>query len=198
MIEITSKTAVFHFNKRHLQDPTIPMWVLKAKGESYYVNHVTCNVPWSTKETPDNEHTKGSLKFFNVHILINDENNAIINELTPENKASADKYKKDPDRFICENGSYMGHIKTWLEANNISKKTVYIRTNCSTPKFIIQLHKKHQTFFLLKFGSYVRKLMHNEKYYQVMDDSKYIDQTKDEFDITINDADYNFLEYEYN
>ena len=53
---------VFHFNKKHLEDPAIPMWVIKAKGESYYVEHVDCMVNWSTKETPDNSHTKGSIK----------------------------------------------------------------------------------------------------------------------------------------
>jgi hypothetical protein len=24
----------------HLQDASIPMWVVKAKGQTYYVNHV--------------------------------------------------------------------------------------------------------------------------------------------------------------
>jgi len=48
----------------HLQDPTIPMWVIKHKGETYYVDHmdVKPGVGFSTKETPDNPHTKGSLK----------------------------------------------------------------------------------------------------------------------------------------
>lgn len=56
---------VFHFNKKHLQDSTIPMWVIKHKGETYYVDHVDVSegVGFSTKETPDNPHTKGSLKF---------------------------------------------------------------------------------------------------------------------------------------
>ena len=49
----------------HLQDSTIPMWVIKAKGETYYVHHVDVDagVGFSTKETPNNPHTKGSLKF---------------------------------------------------------------------------------------------------------------------------------------
>jgi hypothetical protein len=54
-----------HFNKMHLQDPTIPMWTVKHKGETYYVNHVEVEpgIGFSTKETPENPHTKGSLKF---------------------------------------------------------------------------------------------------------------------------------------
>lgn len=47
----------------HLSDSTIPMWVVKCKGETYYVNHLDSKVGFSTKETPDNPHTKGSLKF---------------------------------------------------------------------------------------------------------------------------------------
>lgn len=55
---------VLHFNKAHNQDPSIPQWVVKYKGESHYVNHVEFkNVCFSSKETPSNPHTKGSLKF---------------------------------------------------------------------------------------------------------------------------------------
>lgn len=46
------------------------MWILKIKGQTYYVNHVESNVGFSTKETPDNESTKGSIKFKNVNIKI--------------------------------------------------------------------------------------------------------------------------------
>lgn len=54
---------VFHFNKAHLNDNTIPMWIIKYKGKTHYVNHLESSVGFSTKETPDNPHTKGSLKF---------------------------------------------------------------------------------------------------------------------------------------
>ena len=56
---------VFHFNKMHLQDSNIPMWVIKHKGISHYVDHVDVSegIGFSTKETPDNPHTKGSIKF---------------------------------------------------------------------------------------------------------------------------------------
>lgn len=73
---------VFHFNKKHLEDPSIPMWVLKTKGETHYVNHVDCNVPWSTKETPDNPHTKGAIRVKNCRLTINDEKNAVIEKNT--------------------------------------------------------------------------------------------------------------------
>ena len=65
-------TVVFHFNKGHTADPTIPMWVTKTKGQTYYVDHVDADCPWSTKETPDNPSTKGSLKFKNCWLTIAD------------------------------------------------------------------------------------------------------------------------------
>lgn len=71
---------MFHFNKKHLEDNTIPMWVIKTKGLTYYVNHVTSNASWTTKETPDNPATKGSLKFKNVDLQIDEENNAWVTQ----------------------------------------------------------------------------------------------------------------------
>ena len=59
-------------------DSNIPMWILKIKGITYYVNHVNANVGWSTKETPENLHTKGSLKFKNVDVIIDANNEATI------------------------------------------------------------------------------------------------------------------------
>ena len=80
MKQITEKPEeiVFHFNKKHLEIPTIPMWVVKCRGDTYYVNHVEVSpgVGFSTKETPNNPHTKGSIKFkANLEI---EENNNII------------------------------------------------------------------------------------------------------------------------
>mgnify|MGYP003352103376 CR=1 FL=1 len=70
---------MFHFNKAHLVDNSIPMWVLKYGGETYYVKHVRFdNVSFDTKETPDNPHTKGSLKFKNVLLTIDGENATIF------------------------------------------------------------------------------------------------------------------------
>jgi hypothetical protein len=54
------------------------MWVLKIKGQTYYVNHVEVDCPFSTKETPDNPSTKGSLKFKKANVEIDDFGNANI------------------------------------------------------------------------------------------------------------------------
>ena len=107
MIELACRDVVFHFNTRHLKDSSIPMWVVKTKGESYYVNHVESDVPWSTKETPDNKHTKGSLKFKDVFLLINSENDAIISKLTPEIEERIKAKNRDPVRLLYEH--HRGH-----------------------------------------------------------------------------------------
>ena len=79
MTQVENCDVVFHFNKASINDNSIPPWTLKVKGLSYYVWHVESNAPWSTKETPDNPHTKGALKFKNVNLVIDDENCAVIN-----------------------------------------------------------------------------------------------------------------------
>lgn len=76
-MELTAREVIFHFNKKHLEDSSVPMWILKIKGETHYVNHVTALAPWSTKETPSSNHTKGSIKFKKVIVEIVD-NEAII------------------------------------------------------------------------------------------------------------------------
>lgn len=70
-----------HFNKMHLQDPTVPMWTIKSRGETYYVNHVNVEpgVGFSTKETPDNVHTKGSIKIKGILTIEENEGQVIAN-----------------------------------------------------------------------------------------------------------------------
>lgn len=75
--------VIFHFNKKHLEDPSIPPWVLKAKGQTFYVNSVECNKPWSTKQTPDNAHTKGAIRIKSCQLMINEFNEAIIEDRRP-------------------------------------------------------------------------------------------------------------------
>lgn len=72
------KEIIFHFNKKSLEDPQVHPWVLKTKGKSLYVANIESNAPWKTKETPDNPATKGSLKFKNVWLEINDKDEATI------------------------------------------------------------------------------------------------------------------------
>lgn len=83
MIDSTKReNIVFHFNKHHLIDPNVPMWVIKHKGNTYYVHHLdmSTGVGFSTKETPDGR-TKGSLKF-KGKLKITNENDTIVAFIT--------------------------------------------------------------------------------------------------------------------
>ncbi len=57
------------------------MWVIKTKGETYYINHVSADCPWNTKETPDNLSTKGSIKFKNCRLIIDENLEATITKI---------------------------------------------------------------------------------------------------------------------
>lgn len=64
--------VIFHFNKASLADPNLPPWTIKARGQTHYVWHLDSEVGFSTKETPNNPHTKGSIQFRGTLVLFND------------------------------------------------------------------------------------------------------------------------------
>jgi hypothetical protein len=85
MLNVESRTEIiFHFNKMSLQDASIPMWVIKAKGQTHYVDHVDMEsgVGFSTKETPDNPSTKGSIKF-KGKLRIDKQDNRVVATIYP-------------------------------------------------------------------------------------------------------------------
>jgi hypothetical protein len=85
MLNIDKRTEIiFHFNKMSLQDPNVPMWVIKAKGETHYVDHVDMEsgVGFSTKETPDNPSTNGSIKF-KAKLRIEKQDNRVVATIYP-------------------------------------------------------------------------------------------------------------------
>ena len=167
-IEFACKDVVFHFNKAHLTDQTIPMWVLKFHGETYYVNHVECNVPWSTKETPDNSHTKGSIKVKEVLLTIDEDNNANLTQLSIFDKIRLRNQKLGITRIMFRPRSEI-HLAL---LNNEVKHSPFknILGRCSTGFVICDiLNKSDVTFLTLKYGEQFRVLMPNESYYQEYD-----------------------------
>lgn len=170
-IEFAVKDCVFHFNKKHLEDQTIPMWVLKFHGETYYVNHVECNVPWSTKETIDNIHTKGSIKVKEVLVTIDEDNNAKLTNLTIFDKIRLRNQKLGITRIMFRPYT---EIHKALQNNEVKHSPFKnIRGACATGFVICDiLNKSDVTFLTLKYGEQFRALMPNESYYQQYDDVK--------------------------
>ena len=71
--------VVFHFNKAHNANPDIPPWIVKVKGQTYYVHHMDIDkgIGFSTRETPDNPSTKASLRI-KGRVRIDKDGNAFI------------------------------------------------------------------------------------------------------------------------
>ena len=166
-IEFACKEVVFHFNKQHLQDETIPMWVLKFHGETYYVNHVDSQLPWSTKETPNNPSTKGSIKFKNALVTINEQNESTLTELTIFDKIRLRNQKLGITRIMCTLGSDMHKA---LERNEFKHSPFKIISAPCTARYVIcdLLQKEEVTFAALKYDDF-RIVKENEYYYKEYD-----------------------------
>ena len=166
-IEYSCKDVVFHFNKKHLEDETIPMWVLKTHGETFYVNHVHCKMPWDTKETPDNTHTKGSIKIKECLLTIDDENNATIDKLSVYDKIRLRNQRLGITRIMFKPGSQMHRALQNKEFKHSSFKV--IAGACTTTFFVCDmLEKSEVTFASLKYDDF-RILSPNEGYYKEYD-----------------------------
>lgn len=156
---------MFHFNKKHLEDETVPMWVIKSHGVTFYINHLSSDIAWSTKETPDNEHTKGSIKFKNCKLSIDDDNCATISKLSLIDRATLKHPKIVHARIIASaNGKFhMALINNELQHSLIK----YIRGACSSGFIVCDLlEPKEVTFATLKYGSDFRIMKPNETYYK--------------------------------
>ena len=159
---------MFHFNKKHLEDETIPMWVIKTHGESFYVNHVSAEISWSTKETPDNAHTKGSIKFKECLLTINPENEATVSKLTLFDKVRLRNQKLGITRIMFKWGTGMHKALSNNEFKHSPFKNV--EGGCGSSFIICDLLKKEEaTMAGLRFPYDWRILKPNEGYYQAYD-----------------------------
>jgi hypothetical protein len=160
------------------------MWVVKTKGESYYVNHVDCMISWSTKETPNNNHTKGSIKVKNCLLAIDDDNCASITQVT-----SADILRIKRKNSIRLITSYGKKLKEALK--NIKHAPIkLLYGSCSSEFYLVDLFNKDDLPMLLlawpgRPGE-IRVLMPNEDYYKLYDSTA-------ESSINIDDEDWQDL-----
>lgn len=179
ILELACKDVVFHFNKKHLEDEDIPMWVLKTQGESYYVNHVSCEIPWTTKETPDNSHTKGSIKIKDCLLVIDETNSATISKLTLVDKFRIRNQKRGYTRIIVKEGEDFWKLKERIKQQNVRHGPFKgIGGACSSTFYITDIFDKAQfTMLALSMANTTfRVLMPNEAYYKWYDDPKNSDK----------------------
>lgn len=156
------------------------MWVLKTHGETFYVNHVDADMPWSTKETPDNNHTKGSIKFRDVLLQIDAENGARLSKLSTFDRIRLRNQRLGITRILFGCNSDMHQALKNHEFKHSPFKTV--EGACGTSYVVCDLlNKEESTFAALKY--HFRVLMPNEAYYQFYDSkSKWIDEIYEEDD----------------
>lgn len=173
---------MFHFNKKHLEDPTVPMWIVMAKGESYYVEHVSSNVPWTTKETPDNVRTKGAIKFKDCLVTIGEDNCASITVLTKHDIARLRNQERGITRIIT---SFGGKLREILQQNGIKHGPIkHIYGSCSSGFWITDILSREDAVMLamLWSTSQYRVLMPNETYYRWYDEGDALELDEDAID----------------
>jgi hypothetical protein len=155
------------------------MWVLKFHGETFYVNHVECQIPWSTKETPDNPHTKGSIKVKDALLRIDADNCATLTKLTFVDKIRLRNQKLGITRVIVKEGQDHWKFKEVLKNNKIKHGPIKgIGGACTSTFYMADILDKNQfTMLALAMSSCpsFRVLMPNEGYYKYYDDPKYKD-----------------------
>jgi hypothetical protein len=150
------------------------MWVVKSHGVTFYVNHVTAEIPWTTKETPDNPSTKGSIKFKRCKLTIDDDNCATLSRLD-----ILDKNLPRPRlifRIIFANG---GKIHQALRANEFEHTEFKdVLGGCGSSWTVCDiLHEQDMTMLGLKYANLFRILAPNERYYIAYEESNgYIDE----------------------
>lgn len=157
------------------------MWKLAFHGETLYVNHVDCSIPWSTKETPDNSHTKGSIKVKDALLQIDDQNCATLSKLTVIDQTRLRNQKLGITRIIVKEGPDHWKFKDALKNHKIKHGPIKgITGACSSTFYVTDIFDKAQFSMLALAMSNCpsfRILMPNEGYYKWYDDPKYKNQS---------------------
>jgi hypothetical protein len=154
------------------------MWVVKAHGVTFYVDHVTAEIPWSTKETPDNPSTKGSIKFKRCKLTIDEDNCATLSKL-----GLLDKKLPRP-RLIHRVLVYYGSAfhKALREDEFKHTKFKNVAGGCGTSWVVCDLLDEQElTFAGIKYANNFRILSPNERFYIEYDGSSdWIDEYGDD------------------
>lgn len=146
------------------------MWAVKAHGVTFYVNHVTAEIPWSTKETPDNPSTKGSLKFKRCKLIIDDDNCATLSKL-----GILDRNLDHPK--LVHTRVLFGYGGKFFKALTVDKEfkhsTVkHVSGGCGSSFSICDLLDKDEVILAaLKYAGNFRILAPNESYYKDYDNA---------------------------
>ena len=163
------------------------MWVVKAHGVTFYVNHVSAEIPWSTKETPNNPSTKGSLKFKRCKLSIDGDNCATIAKLGLLDR-SLPTPQRVYTRILSSNGGSFHNALKRNEFQHSKIKNVY--GGCGSSFIICDLLDDAEvSFAILKYPQNFRILAPNEGYYKDYAQQDVIEERWDDDD---DERDYEF------
>ena len=130
-----------------------------------------CSIPWSTKETPDNNHTKGSIKVKDCLLTINEANEATLSKLTIVDKVRLRNQKLGITRVIFPYGE---DFHTAL-SNNEYRHSPFknVEGSCGSEFIVCDLLDKEEALLAaLTYANDFRVLKPNEHYYQEYDSKK--------------------------
>ena len=162
------------------------MWVIKSHGVTFYVNHVTAEIPWSTKETSDNPSTKGSIKFKKCKLTIDDDNCATLSKLGLLDR-NLDHPKVVHARVLFRYGG--NFFKALTQGKEFKHSTIkHVSGGCGSSFSICDLLDEQEVLIAtLKYTGEFRRLVPNEAYYQDYDkaasthiEERYYDDDEDE------------------
>jgi hypothetical protein len=132
-----------------------------AKGKTYYVDHVTSNLPWTTKETIHNPRTKGAIKFKNALLRLED-GIAEIMELTDEDRLRLSALLPTRIHFRYKNEFL------WLLQHNDIKHGPCMRFSggCGRNSYVIEIEKDDLTMLAMTYPNQFEILTEDNPYYQ--------------------------------
>lgn len=143
-----------------------------AKGQTFYVEHVEANLPWTTKETPTNVRTKGAIKFKDCLLTIDSENCAKLTVLTKADEIRIRNSERGITRIITKWGAALTEA---LKSLDIKHGPIQrIGGGCGSNFYITDIFNKEDmtTLTLSMIGrTDFRIVMPNEAYYRWYDDN---------------------------
>jgi hypothetical protein len=159
------------------------MWVVKTHGVTFYVDHVTAEIPWSTKETSSNPSTKGSIKFKRCKLTIDNDNCATLSRLTLLDH-NLDHPKVVHARVLFGYGGKF--FKALTQDKEFKHSTIkHVSGGCGSSFSICDLLDRDEVVIAgLKYAGLFRILAPNEAYYKDYEDTKstYIEERYDDDD----------------
>jgi len=142
------------------------MWILMAKGKTYYVDHVEANIPWTTKETPFNVRTKGAIKFKNALLRLED-GSASIDILTPE-----DKERLEAGMPVRIHFRYKDEFLWLLKHHEIKHgPCIMFSGGCGRSSYVIEIAKEDLTLLALAYANQFEVLPEDHAYYDHYEDT---------------------------